>query len=176
MKTKQLREGDLLFYSFSRPAVEDGDFRHFLDTFGLEHLPRDQALRSLCNSVVFILDGYDHDTRELYEIPHVRQFCTSFSQAWPFWLFACNLELPSLQAFTFSCLPCLRVIKRDGAGLLRVQYPPQELGKFLEPHFAGMNLLFERAGMTEAENRQRTQQILEFYQRDWTSFAQMTSP
>jgi len=38
-----------------------------------------------------------------------------------------------------------------------------------------MNLLFERAGMTEVENRQRTQQILEFYQRDWTSFAQMTS-
>jgi hypothetical protein len=55
-----------------------------------------------------------------------------------------------------------------------VQYPSQELGEFLEPHFAGMNLLFERAGMTEVENRQRTQQILEFYQRDWTSFAQMT--
>ena len=97
MKTKQLREGDLLFYSFSRPAVEAGDFRHFLDTFGLENLPRNQALRPLCNSIVFILDGYDDDTRELYEIPHVRQFCTSFSQAWPFWLFACNLELPSLQ-------------------------------------------------------------------------------
>jgi hypothetical protein len=68
------------------------------------------------------------------------------------------------------------LIKRDGEGLLRVQYPPQELGEFLEPHFAGMNLLFERAGMTEAENRQRTLQILDFYQRDWTSFAQMTSP
>src|ERR1035441_1366252 len=77
MKTKQLREGDLLFYSFSRAAVEAGDFRHFLDTFGLENLPRDQALRPLCNSIVFILDGYDEDTRELYEIPHVRQFCTS---------------------------------------------------------------------------------------------------
>jgi hypothetical protein len=113
--------------------------------------------------------------RSASAIRQVRQFCTSFSRTWPFWLFACNLELPSLQTLTFSCLYSLRLIRRDGGSLMRVQYAQQELGEFLERQFPGMNLLFERAGMPEAENRQRTQQILDFYRRDWSSFALMAS-
>jgi hypothetical protein len=38
-----------------------------------------------------------------------------------------------------------------------------------------MNLLFERAGMAEAENRQRTGRILYFHRRDWGALAQMTA-
>jgi hypothetical protein len=132
LQPNQLREGNLLFHSFSRPAVEPGDFQPFLATFGLDHLPRGQALRSLFNRVVFVLDGYNHDPRELQEIPRVRQFCASFGQAWPCWLFACNLEPPNLQALTLSCLFPLMLIRRDGGSLLRVQYAPQELGEFLE--------------------------------------------
>jgi hypothetical protein len=34
-----------------------------------------------------------------------------------------------------------------------------------------MNLLFQRAGMTEQENRDRSQRVFEYYRREWSCFA-----
>jgi len=115
MKNALFRPGDKILFQFSRLAIEAGDFGEFLETFGLEHLPTGPALRPFFNSFGFVADGFDEDRREIYEIPEIRAFYRSFRQAWPFWFFACDLELPSLQAMTFCCLPSLRVVRREGA-------------------------------------------------------------
>ena len=171
MKNVQLRDGDKILFQFSRPAIEAGDFSEFLETFGLEHLPTGPALRPFFNSFGFVADGFDEDPREIYEIPEVRAFYRSFRQAWPFWFFACDLEMPSLQAMTFCCLPTLRVVRREGAPTPRVDLDQRELANFVLDNFKGMNLLFQRAGMTERENRDRSQRVFEYCRRDWSCFA-----
>ena len=168
MKTFNFKTGDKTLYQFSRSAVEAGDFSHFLEMFGLDHLPKDQALRPLFNSFGFAVGGYDDDSRELYEIPEVRVFFQQFRRAWPYWFFVSDLDLPILQVMTFCCLPSLHAVKRDGAPLHRVAFDQGELAKFILSSFRGMNLLFARAGMTEEENRSRSQQIFDYYRRDWS--------
>jgi hypothetical protein len=93
MKKAQFRDGDKILLQFSGLAIEAGDFSEFLETFGLEHLPTGPALRPFFNSVAFVADGFDEDQREIYEILEIRAFYRSFRQAWPFWFFACDLEM-----------------------------------------------------------------------------------
>jgi len=171
MKNVQLRDDDKILFQFSRPAIEAGDFSGFLDAFGLERLPTGPALRPFFNSFAFMADGFDEDRREIYEIPQIRAFYRSFRQAWPFWFFACDLEMPSLQAMTFCCLPSLQVVRREGAPIQRVRLDQGELANFVRDNFSGMNLLFQRAGMTERENRERSQRVFKYYRRDWSCFA-----
>jgi len=168
MKTLNLSYGDKTIYQFSRSAVEAGDFRHFLELFSLDQLPKGQALRPLFDSFSFAVNGYDDDPRELYEIPRVRAFFQEFRRAWPYWFFVADLALPSLQFMTFCCLPSLRLTKRDGAALHGVAFEQGELAQFILENFDGMNVLFDRAGMTERENRTRSQQIADYYRRDWS--------
>lgn len=155
---------------FSRSAVEAGDFAAFLEHFALERLPHGPALRSYYSAFHFAVAGYDTDPRELYEIPAVRAFYQAFRTVWPFWFFACDLENPCLQAMTFCCLPSLQVRRRNGAASCHVQLQSQELGEFLLDNFRGLNLLFDRAGMTEDENRERSAQIVAYYRRDWSEW------
>jgi hypothetical protein len=171
MKNVQLRDGDKILFRFSRPSIEPGDFSEFLEAFGLEHLPTGPALRPFFNSIGFVPDGFDEDPREIYAIPEVRAFYRSFRQAWPYWFFACDLEMPSLQAMTFCCLPSLQVVRQEGAPLQRIRLDKRELANFVLENFRGMNLFFARAGMTERENRERSQRVFEYYQRDWSCFA-----
>lgn len=178
MPVKPLPDPDPLriYCEFSRVAVEAGDFAAFLDQFALERLPHGPALRSYCNAFHFVVAGYDADPRELYEIPEVRAFYQAFRRAWPFWFFACDLENPCLQAMTFCCLPSLQVCRRSGAASCRVQLQSRDLGAFLLDNFPGLNLLLDRAGMTEAENRQRSLQIAAYYRRDWKPWVGKSTP
>jgi len=72
---------------------------------------------------------------------------------------------------TFCCLPTLRVVRREGAPTPRVDLDQRELADFVLENFRGMNLVFQRAGMTERENRERCQRVFEYYRRDWSCFA-----
>jgi hypothetical protein len=72
---------------------------------------------------------------------------------------------------TFCCLPSLRVVRREGAPSQRVHLDQGELADFVRDNFRGMNLLFQRAGMTERENRDRSQRVFEYYRRDWSCLA-----
>jgi hypothetical protein len=170
MKHPKFRVGDKILYQFNRSVVEAGHVCGFLETFGLDRLPTGRALRPFYNSFGFVLAGYDNDPRVMFVIPEVRAFFQAFRKAWPYWFFACDIELPCLQAMTFCCLPTLQVVRREGESTHSVLLDPRELKNFALENYQGMNLLFERAGMTERENRSRTKDIFNYYQRDWNCF------
>lgn len=170
---QRIHDEDLIVCQFSRSAVEAGDLGRFLEHFALERLPHGPDLRRCFNRFGFVFDGYQHDERPLFEIPEVRAFVQSFRRAWPYWLFACHLALPDLQALTFCCLPSLQVRRHTASPVCEVQLPAEELHAFLCENVGGMNLLFDRAGMSEAENRERTRQIVDYYQRDWSDTAHL---
>ena len=90
-------EGDLIFYQFSRSKVERGDFGHFLSLYAPDKLPTGRRLREMMNRFVFCIEGYDSDPREIHLIPEVRRFYSAFHEAWPYWLYFCNLDVDTLQ-------------------------------------------------------------------------------
>ena len=86
-------EGDLIFYQFSRSKVERGDFGYFLSLHGPDKLPTGRRLREMMDRFVFCIEGYDSDPREIHLIPEVRRFYSAFHEAWPYWLYFCNLDV-----------------------------------------------------------------------------------
>ena len=155
--------GDLIFYQFSRVKVERGDFRHCLGQFALAKLPTGRRLGGMMNSIVFCVDGYDDDPREIHSISEVRRFYAAFHEAWPYWLYFCILQEDGLRMMVMSCLTSLTAIKIDGQPSVAVQFDPVELVRFIGHDIAPMNLICERAGMFEERIYMRTKEVFEYF-------------
>ncbi len=76
----------LIFYEFSRSKVERGDFSHFLSLYSVDKLPTNRRLRDMMGCMVFCIQGWDDDPREIHAIPEIRRFYRAFHDAWPRWM------------------------------------------------------------------------------------------
>jgi hypothetical protein len=141
--------GDIIFYQFSRPKVEQCDFSHFLGLYAPDRLPTGSRLREMMDRMIFLISGYDDDAREVHTIHEVRRFYTVFHQAWPYWLYFCNLDTKELQMMVMCCLSSLAAMKVDGRPNVAVKYDRLELLRFVSNDFSPMNVMCERAEMTE---------------------------
>lgn len=158
-----MTETDLIVYEFSRFKVEREDFSHFLSQFALDKLPTARRLRLMMNSILFCIQGYEQDDREIHSIPEIRDFYRAFHQQWPYWLYFCNLDDDTLKMMVLCCLDSFVAVKRDGQSEVNVEPDVKELVAFLSRDFVPMNLIGERAGMFEDRIEQRTRAIFEYF-------------
>jgi hypothetical protein len=154
---------DVIFYQFSRSKVERGDFRHFLSLYAPEKLPKGRRLREMMNAFVFCVEGWDSDTREIHTIPEVRRFYAAFHDAWPYWLYFCNLDADTLMAMTMCCLPEVNTMQVDGLTQLAVTFDSLAILNFLKQDFPPMNQMCYRAEMFEDRIFNRTKAIFEYF-------------
>jgi hypothetical protein len=156
--------GDLIFYQFSRSKVERGDFSHFLGLYALDKLPTGRRLREMMNTLIFGIDGYNDDPREIHSIPEIRRFYSAFHEAWPFWLYFCNLDAENLRMMVLCCLPSILAMKVDGQPSVSVNFDRLELLQFLSNDFPAMNRMCERAGMFERLIHNRTKAVFDYFE------------
>src|SRR2546429_3454045 len=119
---------DLICYEFSRSKLERGDLTHFLKLYAPDKLPAGQPLRDMMNSMVFCVEGYDDDPREIQIIPEVRQFYSALHAAWPYWLYFCNLDQDGLKMMVCCCLNNFTALKVDGRPDCATEYD-SEIGR-----------------------------------------------
>ena len=155
--------GQAIVYQFSRSKVERGDFSHFLGLYAPDKLPDGRRLREMMNGVIFIIEGWDDDPREIHMIPEIRRFYAAFHEAWPYWLYFCNLQVDTLRAMTMCCLPSINVMQAEGQIKVAVTCEPLDLLNFLKRDFMPMNLMCERAGMFEERIYDRTKAVFEYF-------------
>ena len=156
-------EHDIILYQFSREKVERGDFSPFLSLYAPDKLPGGRRLREMMNCFVFCVEGWDNDSREIHSIPEVRRFYSAFHAAWPYWLYFANLDVDTLKTMVMCCLPSIADIKVDGNPIVGVEYDPLELVRFVGRDFAPMNLICERAEMSERGIYDRTKAVFEYF-------------
>lgn len=154
---------DIIFYQFSRSKVERGDFLHFLSLYRPDKLPTGRRLREMTNRIVFCVEGYDDDPREIHSIPEIRRFYSVFHAAWPHWLYFCNLDTDNLKTMVLCCLPSLTAMQVDGQSKVAVTYDPLDLVEFLKRDIGPMNLMCERAEMFEDRIYGRTKAVFESF-------------
>ena len=154
---------DLILYQFSRDRVEAGDAKDFLSRFGKSSLPTGKKLEAMMNSVALMIDGYNHDPREIYAIPEVRTFYQQLWQRWPYWLYFCNLDTENLMMMVMCCLDSLDALKIQGQPQVQVQINPLEVVQFISGGFVPMNEMCERAGMSERQIFDRTKAVFEYF-------------
>ena len=155
--------GDAVFYQFSRSKVERGDFSHFLGLYSPDKLPSGRRLRQMMNSFVFCIEGWDNDEREIHSIPEIRRFYAAFHEAWPYWLYFCNLDTDTLRTMTMCCMNSLTAIKVDGSPQVQVEYEPMELLQFLARDLNHMNAMCDRGEMFEQLIYDRSKALFEYF-------------
>jgi len=154
---------DLIVYQFSREKVERGDSSHFLDLYGSDKRPQGLLLNRLLGRLVFCIEGYDSDPREIHSIPEVRRFYSAFHEAWPYWLYFCNLDVDTLRAMVMCCMPSTTTMQVDGQVSVKVTCDPLDVLKLLKRDFVHMNLICERAEMFERYIYDRSKAVFEYF-------------
>ena len=158
-----MSETDLIIYQFSRLKIEQGDFTHFLSLYAPDRIPAGPRLKARMGRMLFCVEGYDSDPREIYLVPEVRRFYSEFHRAWPYWLCFANLDADGLNTMVICCLNSLTALKVDGQPSCRVEYDPLELIHFIAADMPHMNRMCERAGLSEAEIYNRTRGLFHYF-------------
>ena len=158
-------DNDLIFYQFSRSKVEGGDFGHFLSLYAPDKLPTGRRLREMMNRFVFCIEGYDSDPREIHSIPEVRRFYSAFHEAWPYWLYFCNLDAgdETLRMMVLCCLPSITAMQVDGQPNVAITYAPLDQLNFIKRDFMPMNAMCDRGQMSERGIYDRSKAVFEHF-------------
>jgi len=112
----------------------------------------------MMNSFVICIDGHDDDS-----IPKVRRFYTAFHQAWPYWLYFCNLEADSLKMMVACIVDQLSAMKVDGAPSHR-GIRTAGIARFPQADIPRMNAICDRAQMFEHLVYQRSNDVFEYFE------------
>jgi hypothetical protein len=154
---------DLVIFSFSNESVRNLNFAPFLSVYGPQKLPSGARLKQMQGRLLIAVEGYDDKTGELYEFPEVRQFYRKFYEVFPYWLYFLSLETDCLKIMELSLLKSFTALKRDGFAQVQVEYDPVELIRQVGQQFMPMNVMCERAGMTEAEIYNLSRDVFHYF-------------
>lgn len=128
----------------SRRQVEQQDLDSVLDALKLFTATREDAWRYR-GQMSLVVDGYNHDSRDLVDIPEVRSLLKRLGDEWPYWGFFFNQLDDSIKILGSCC--CGVEFPGKGAAVIDMAL----LLGFLNQAFAGMNALFDKHGFPEAE-------------------------
>ncbi len=133
-----------------RLQIEAGDTDEAL---GLLHqlMSNPEAMLSCCGRVSLVIDGYNDDPRELFEIAEVRTFIQALDARWPYWYFFLSQADDSIKLLE-SCL-CDSIEVVPGVNAIDTD----QLTASLTRHFAALNRLCESINLPE----HRTEEISE---------------
>jgi hypothetical protein len=111
----------------------------------------------LRRKLIFAIDGYDDDPRDLWEFPEVRQWICDVDRQWPYWFFFMDLGPQSTLAMvTFCACPWTKIPggkKIDDAHLL----------PFVKRRLAAMDQLCCKIGDPIETRSQMSEDIFRFY-------------
>jgi hypothetical protein len=90
-----------------------------------------------------VVDGYNDDPRELFEVPEVRAYIKRLDQAWPYWFFFLSQADESIKLLE-SCL-CDTIEVVPGVTSIDLD----QLERSLARHFTAMHRLREELDLPE---------------------------
>lgn len=101
--------------------------------------------------------GYDEDSRELFEIPEVRNFVFQLDDKFPFWLFFLSKFGLGLQCLFFSMMPPFLTAEA------KARIIPERMAQLLESRwFPAMNHIAQYVGLPEIEIERLTERGISY--------------
>src|SRR5690625_3211740 len=126
---QSVQPGSLAILFVTRPEIERGTVGDVVDRL-MAMTDSAAVTRNLAGSVVLQVDGYNHDPRELMEIPEVCAFFKAIDAQWSFWAHFLDITLSD----TFNMLISLLIRPKrqfiNGA-VIGNEYDPPEVEFFL---------------------------------------------
>ena len=128
----------------SRREVEQADLASVLSRLKVFLATREDAWR-YHGQMTLVVDGYNHDPRELVDVPEVRTLLRRLEAEWPYWAYFFNQVDDSIKLL-LSCVAGARYLG-NGA----VEMDADLVAAAMARAFGGMNAVFERFNFPEDE-------------------------
>lgn len=152
------KDYDTIWIQVQRIEIERGLFRPFQRIFERLSATR-EAILGARNKVEVSVSGYDDDSRELFQIPEVRQWVTSMVEATKYLAYFLQLG-PEARAIhlIIACVCEAEVVgwgrKPEHARKLELRLrAPEKVEGFMNQQYAELNELTERYSLPMATNR-----------------------
>lgn len=142
-----------------KDQIIDFDFSSISETlFKLHETPRENY-----NKVTLIIDGYDDDSREIYQIQEIRDYMSFLDKSFPYWFYYLNIDIDKKYSPIGLIILCVCDIddttKKNGGN--QVQLNIKSLQEFVLLHFDFMEQLMEQEKHSEKEITNRTKKVIE---------------
>lgn len=148
-----------LVYLATRAEVEAGDIARLTASYG--HPASRRRINHIHGRTSFTVAGYEHDDRELYEIPEVRRFYTLAFRRCPVLLHAADLRNDCLRVAVLCVISNLAVIHR-AQWQPEVQVDSQELERFFMKHLRSQAVLHKMLGWPAQIGKERLQILADY--------------
>ncbi len=150
------KQPSTLFIVVSRKEVETADVTPALATLR-QLIGSPKQAREHFERVDIGFHGYDEDSRELFEIPEVRNYVYQLDEQFPFWLYFLSKHLRGLQCLLLCFLP--PYLTPEG----QARIFPQRVDELLSKRwFPAMNQVCEYAGLSEKQVEQLTDRVVRY--------------
>lgn len=92
---------DYLNIAIDKEDIENNNIGKYLDMLDPLY-PNIPLANKFCEKVSLFIDGYDNDSRELWEIPEVRKFAKSLNEKFHYWFYFLDKNTSSLMWITLA--------------------------------------------------------------------------
>jgi hypothetical protein len=150
----------IICYGFCREEIETLEIESFFKSMDLLLGSREVSM-AVRQRIEFFVEGYDNDSRELWEIPQVRQFFHRLHDGFQNWLF---LAFPDGE-FLNVLIKCLCFGNGENESTANID--PECLRHFLVACFNALNQLCHRFAISEAINREITDAFFRIVNRSY---------
>jgi hypothetical protein len=139
--------------TFYRNQIESGDISAFLDyvnSLGILEPEKAEAniIRQLQAKVGFFIDGYNDDTRELFQIPEVRNYIHKVQASWPYGLYFFGGHAGNLNLLILSHIE-MKVERQGQSNELKLLMSGGEVDRFIQSATPAIVRLTARIKWTE---------------------------
>lgn len=160
---KRLRDSDIILLNVSQKEVLNMDTSGF--TTLLKKLTiNDEMIEKSESKLSFFIDGYNQDTREIYEILEVRNWMEKVFEDFKYWGYFLNmskdfLKLTGIRLLTLCLCDCKIIGKNEDNSSKFVEYDIAQSLRIMEKTFNWLNEFTDAHNIPEEVNRRKSKEI-----------------
>lgn len=161
---KQLKDSEIIMLNVSQKEVLN------MDTSGLTTLLKkltinDEMIKKSEGKLSFFIDGYNHDSREIYEIPEVKDWMKKVFEDFKYWGYFLDMRKDFIK-FTgmrlfIACLCDGKIIESNEDNTSKtIEYDVIESMNIMEKVFGWLNEFTDKFNLGDEINDKKTQEII----------------
>ena len=151
----------IITYQISRLEIEKCITRRIVHDLRAE--PKNPLVTSGMDSVLFSVEGYDDDPRELFMISEFRRYIKKVHEYHPAWIYYASLGSKWLPTVALCLLKNATVVTDTRLGKNRIAFPGQELSDFMRAQLDPFFALCEMAGVPPEDAEKRVRDVCESF-------------
>ncbi len=124
-----------------------------------------EFIRNVQGKVDLVITGYDHDSRELYEIPEVSSWLIKFQNVFKYLFFFLSTKSKSAGLALCAASSALEKLNKDVAPKVFVKFNKEKLSLFLDSNFINLNEITDFVKLPLSENKRISEEVLSYFHK-----------